>query len=104
MLTVHVPAGASGVVNEQVVAAMLYLAPMLTTRFSAVIWREPAPVFVIVTTLVTGGRPAGIVNVRVRTPTTVLNVPFVAEVKLRVPIGVPVPVSGTGVGVTVAPV
>jgi hypothetical protein len=104
MLTVHVPPGASGVVNEQVVPVMLYSAPAFRARDSAVTWREPPPVLVIVTVLVIGARGVGIVNVRVRTPATVDRVPFVAAVKVRVPGVIAVPVNETGVPVPVAPV
>ena len=104
MLTVHVAAGASGVVNEQVVPVMLYSPPVLRARASAVICSEPVPVLVMVTTLVTGARGVGIVNVSVRTPSTVPSVPFVAEVKLSVPGVTAVPVNVTGVPVPVAKV
>src|SRR5256885_10915805 len=60
---------------------------MLTRRFSAVICTGKAPVLVTVTTLVTGARGDGIVNVRVRTPATVPSVPLVAAVKVNVPCG-----------------
>src|SRR2546430_4576501 len=82
---VHVPLIARGVVNEQVVADTVYKPPMLTRRFSAVICKGAAPVLVTVITLVTAARDVGIVNVRVRTPSTVPSVPLVAEVKLSVP-------------------
>src|SRR5437899_1317233 len=101
---VHVPADASGVVSEQVVPVKLNLPPRLTDRVSAVIWSEPAPELVTVTTLVTGARGVGIVKVRVRTPKTVVSVPFVAELKVNVPGVTPVPVRVTGEPVTVAPV
>lgn len=85
-LTVQVPPGASGVVNEQVVPVMLYKPPILIVRVSAVICNGTvALVFVSVTTLVTGARGVGMVKVRVRTPKTVLSVPLVAEVKASVP-------------------
>jgi hypothetical protein len=58
---------------------------MLSGRVSPVIVRLAVPVFVTVTTLVTGARGVGIVNVRVRTPATVVSVPLVAEVKLTIP-------------------
>jgi len=103
MLTVHVPAGAKGVVNEHVVAATLYKPPVFIGRASAVICNGPAPVLVIVTTLVTGARGDGMVKVRVRNRPAPLNVPFVADVKLSVPGTTPVPVSVTGVPVPVAP-
>jgi hypothetical protein len=86
MLTVHALPGASGVVNEQVVPVTLYNPPILIDRVSAVICNGTvALVLVIVTTLVTGARGVGIVKVRVRTPKTVVSVPFVAEVKASVP-------------------
>jgi hypothetical protein len=79
---------------------------MLTARVSPVICKEPLPVFVMVSTLVTETRGVGIVNVRVRTPATVDNVPLVARVKVNAPVprAIPVPVSVTGLLVTVAPV
>jgi hypothetical protein len=63
-----------------------------------------APLFVIVTTLVTpaAGRPAGIVKVRTRAPKTVASVPFVAAVKANGPAATPVPERLTGVPVPVA--
>ena len=79
-LTVHVLFTASGVVNEQVVPVMLNRFPLLIVRLSEVICSEDAPVFVIVTTLVTGARGLGMVKVRVRTPRIVESVPFVAAV------------------------
>jgi hypothetical protein len=103
MLKVHVAFGASGVVNEQVVAVTLNRFPVFSGRLSAVIRSEPVPVFVTVTTLVTAARGDGMVNVRVRTPATVDSVPLVAEVKLSVPGVTPVPVSATGEPVTVVP-
>jgi hypothetical protein len=93
-LTVHVPPEASGVVNEQVVPVMLYSAPTWL-RVSAVTCTGP-PLAVTVTTLVTAARGDGMVNVRVRTPKAVARVPFVADVKVRVPGAIPVPVSVTG--------
>src|SRR5467141_3791049 len=92
-LKVHVPPAASGVVNEQVfrAAGTEYKPPMLTRKFSAVICKGAVPVLVTVTTLVTALRGVGIVNVRVRTPTTVVSVPLVAEVKLNVPCPPPPP-------------
>ena len=57
----------------------------MSRRFSAVIVKGAAPELVTVTTLVTGARGVGIVNVRVLTPNTVPSVPLVAEVKLSVP-------------------
>lgn len=86
MLIAHVPLTAIGVVNEQVVAGVrLYRPPMLTGRVSAVICSGSLPVFVTVTTLVTGARTVGIVNISILTPITVVSVPFVAAVKLGVP-------------------
>lgn len=104
MLTVHVPAGANGVVNEHVVPVTPYKPPMFTARVSVVICNGPAPVLVIVTTLVTGARGDGMVKVRVRPTPAPLNVPFVADVKASLPGATPVPVSVTGVPVPVAPV
>jgi hypothetical protein len=86
-LTVHVPRGASGVANEQVVPVTLYKLPILIVRTSCVICSGAAPVLVTVMTLVTGARGAGIVNVRVGVPEGVPSVPLVAEVKLSVPNG-----------------
>ena len=86
-LKVHVPPIASGVVKEQVFAGTEYNPPMLTRRFSAVIAKGAVPVLVTVTTLVTGTPRVVVVNVRVRTPTTVVSVPLVAAVKLNVPCG-----------------
>jgi hypothetical protein len=103
MLTVHGLPGANGVVNEQVVPVMLYKPPMLIKSVSAVIRNGPAPVLVIVTTLVTGARGDGMVKVRVRPSPAPLNVPWVADVKLSVPGRTPVPVRVTGEPVTVAP-
>src|SRR2546430_12529225 len=87
-LTVHVPAGASGVVNEQLVPVTLYSPPMLIVSASSVIVSGVVPALLTVTTLVTGARGDGIVKVRVRTPRSpVPRVPLVAEVKLSVPDG-----------------
>src|SRR5882672_2605585 len=69
---------------------------MLSRRFSAVIVKGAAPELVTVTTLVTGARGDGIVNVRARTPNTVPSVPLVAAVKVNVPCG-----AATTVNVTV---
>jgi len=73
--------------KEQVFAGTVYKPPILTRRFSAVICKGAVPVLVTVTTLMTGARGEGIVNVRLRTPITVPSVPLVAEVKLSVPCG-----------------
>jgi len=102
-LTVHVPLGANGVVNEHVVPVTLYKPPVFTGRASAVICNGPAPVLVIVTTLVTGARGDGMAKVRVLKKPAPLNVAFVADVKLNVPEAAAVPVSVTGVPVPVAP-
>ena len=102
MLTVHTPAGASGVVNEHVFAVTLYKPPMLSGSASAVICNEPAPVLVMVTTLVTGARGDGMAKVSVRASPAPLNVAFVADVKLSVPGSTAVPLSVTGVPVPVA--
>lgn len=83
-LTVHVPPGASGVVNEHVVPVTLKRA-LFAVMLSAVTCSDAVPVFVIVTTLVTAARGDGIANERVRTPRIVESVPFVAEVKVSVP-------------------
>jgi hypothetical protein len=92
---VHVALGASGTVYEHVVAVMLNSPERLLVSDSAVICKFPVPVLVMVTVLVTDARGVGIVKVSVRTPTTVLSVPFVAEVKLSVPCS-PVPLIATG--------
>jgi len=92
ILIVHVPAGAT-VAPVQVLAVMLYKPPMLSERAGVPIVSGVAPVFVIVTTLVTGARGVGIVKVRVRKPKIVASVPFVAEVKARVPDAVTVKVT-----------
>jgi len=84
-LTVHAARGASGTVNEQVLAVTLYKPPMLIVRASSVICSGAAPVLVTVMTLVTAARGVGIVKVRVRMPRTVPSTPLVAEVKLSVP-------------------
>jgi hypothetical protein len=64
---------------------MLYKPPKLSERDGVPIVSGVAPVFVIVTTLVTAARGVGIVKVRVRKPKIVASVPFVAELKARVP-------------------
>ena len=102
ILIVHVPPTAT-VVAEQEFAVTLYKPPTLSGRDAALIVNGAVPLLVTVTTLVTGARGVGIVNARVRTPSTVASVPLVALVKLRMPIGIPVPVSVTGVPVPVAP-
>src|SRR6267378_4808774 len=84
-LKVHVLPTASGVVKEQVFADTEYKLPVLSRRFSAVICKGPVPLLVTMTTLVTGARGVGIVNVRARIPSTVASVPLVAEVTLNVP-------------------
>src|SRR5207253_3282588 len=94
-LKVHVPPIASGVVKEHVFAVTEYNPPMLTKRFSAVSCTGAVPLLVTVTTLVTGARSVGIVNVRVRTPATVVSVPLVAEVKVTVPCGAAITVNVT---------
>src|SRR5882762_5185041 len=84
-LTVHVPPTAIGVVNEQLVPVTLYKPPKLIVRSSSVICSGAAPVLLTVMTLVTGARPAGMVNVRVRMPRNDPSTPLVAEVKVSVP-------------------
>jgi hypothetical protein len=79
-LTVHVPFTASGVVNEQVVPVRLNVLPIRFVTVSDVICNGDAPVFVTVTTLVTGARGLGIVKVRLRPRSPVESVPFVAAV------------------------
>ena len=83
-LTVQAAPGANAVVNEHVVPVTLKRV-LFAVMVSAVIWSGAAPVFVIVTTLVTAARADGIVNERVLTPRIVESVPFVAEVKVSVP-------------------
>jgi hypothetical protein len=83
-LTVHVPPGASGVVNEHVVPVTLKRA-LFAVMLSAVTCSGAVPVFVMVTTLVTAVRDAGTLKVSVRTPRKVASVPLVAEVKVSVP-------------------
>jgi hypothetical protein len=62
-----------------------------------------APLFLIVTTLVTGARGVGIVKVRVCSPaTTAQHVALVAAVKANGPAATPVPDRVTGVPVPVA--
>ena len=102
MLIVQAPPGASGVVKEQVVPVELNSVLNKPVIVSAVICRLPAPVLVIVTTLVTGARGVGIANVSTLPRMVVVRVPFVAEVKLSVPGVTAVPVSVTGVPVPVA--
>jgi hypothetical protein len=75
------------------------VSPLIVTGVGAL---AAVPVFVIVTTLVTGVRPAGIVKVRVRAPRTVPSVPFVAAVKANGPAATPLPERLTGVPVPVA--
>src|SRR5215472_6931241 len=102
MLIVHVPPGANGVVNEHVVPVELNSVFKRPVTVSAVICRLPAPVLVIVTTLVTGARGVGIANVNVLPRSVVVRVALVAEVKLSLPGVTPVPVSVTGVPVPLA--
>lgn len=83
-LTVHVPPAASGVVNEHVVPVTLKRA-LFAVIVSAVICSGAAPVFVMVTTLVTAARDDGTLKVSVRTPRKLASVPFVAELKVSVP-------------------
>ena len=97
---VHVPAAASGVVNEQVVLVSVGTVPSTFVIVSALICKAPAPVFVTVTV----AAPVAVVNVRVRTPNIVDSVPPVAELKVSVPGVTAVPVRVTGVPVPVAPV
>jgi len=75
------------------------VSPVIVTGVGAL---AAVPVFVIVTTLVTGVRPAGIVKVRVRTPPTVASVPLVAAVKANGPAATPSPEMMTGVPVGTA--
>ena len=82
-LKVHVPPPASVVM--QVPGATEYSPPKLIRKFSAVIVTGAVLLLVTVTTLVTVAREVGIVNVSSRTPSTVVRVPLVAEVKVTVP-------------------
>jgi hypothetical protein len=75
------------------------VSPVIVTGVGAL---AAVPVFVIVTTLVTAARPAGIVKVRVRTPAAVTSVPLVAAVKANGPAATPLPERLTGVPVPVA--
>jgi hypothetical protein len=75
------------------------VSPVIVTAVGAL---AAVPVFVIVTTLLTGVRPAGIVKVRVRTPPTVASVALVAAVKTNGPAATPVPERLTGVPAPVA--
>jgi hypothetical protein len=94
MLIVQVAPGAS--VAPQVVPVKLNrlsampatVIPVIVTAVGAV---ATVPVFVIVTTLVTGARGVGIVKVRVRAPAPPLSVPLVAAVKANAPVATPVP-------------
>jgi len=79
-LTVHVPPTASGVVNEQVVPVRLNVLPIRFVTVSDVICNGDPPVFVTVTTLVTGARGLGMVKVRVRPKSPFESVPLVADV------------------------
>ena len=85
ILTVHVALEARGDAAVQVCPVMLYRPPKLRVRVSAVINSGPVPVLVMVTTLVTGARGVGIVNVNTRTPKKETRVPLVAEVKVSTP-------------------
>lgn len=71
-------------VNEHVVPVTLKKV-LFAVMVSAVTCNGTVPEFVIVTTLVTAGRPDGIENVSVRTPKKVDSVPLVAEVNDSVP-------------------
>ena len=103
MLIVQVAPGAS--VAPQVEPVKLNdpdpptVSPVIVTGVGTL---AAVPVFVIVTTLVTGVRPAGIVKVRVRAPRTVASVPLVAAVKANGPADTPLPERLTGVPVPVA--
>jgi len=86
---VQVPPGASDVPQDVVVKVNnpapfpipATVSPVIVTGVGAL---AAVPVFVTVTTLVTGVRPAGIVKVRVRAPPTVASVALVAAVKANV--------------------
>lgn len=104
MLIVQVAFGASGAVNEQVVPVDVNNSGLKRpSTVSAVICRLPAPVLVMVTTLVTGARGVGMVNVNTGIAPGVM-VPLVAEVKVSLPVpgATLVPVSVTGVPVPAA--
>jgi len=104
MVIVQVAPGAS--VAPQVVLVKLNNVFAIPVTDSAVIATGvlvARPLFVIVTTLVTGVvRPAGIVKVSWRLPATVASVPLVAAVKASGPAATPVPERLTGVPVPVA--
>jgi len=103
MVIVQVAPGAS--VAPQVVPAKLNNVFAVPFTDSAVIVTGvlvTEPLFLIVTTLVTEGRPAGIVKVRVWTPETTPNDPLVAAVKTNGPAATPVPERLTGVPVPAA--
>ena len=91
---VQVPAGASGVVNEQLVL-VVGTVPSTFVIVSALICKLPAPVFFTVTV----AAPVPLVNVKVPP----VNVPPVAEEKLSVPGVTAVPLRVSGVPVPVAP-
>jgi hypothetical protein len=103
MLIVQVAPGFS--VAPQVVPVKLNNVFAIPVTDSAVIATGvlvARPLFLIVTTLVTEVRPAGIVKVRVWTPRTVPSDPLVAAVKDKGPAATPVPERLTGVPVPVA--
>ena len=106
MLIVQVAPGFSGAGNvPQVLPVKVNNVFALPFTDSAVIVTgvvPAAPLFLIVTTLVTEARFAGIVKVRTRAPVTVASVALVAAVKAHGPAVTPVPVRVTGVPVPVA--
>jgi len=103
ILIVQVAPGAS--VAPQVVPVKLnklFEIPLTDSAVIATGVLVAGPLFLIVTTLLTGGRPAGIVKVRVWTPATTPSDPLVAAVKANGPAATPVPERLTGVPVPVA--
>jgi hypothetical protein len=107
MLIVQVAPGFSGAGNvPQVLPVKVNNVFALPFTDSAVIVTgvvPAAPLFLIVTTLVTEARFAGIVKVKVRAPAPfVASVPLVAAVKANGPAATPVPERLTGVPVPVA--
>ena len=106
MLIVQVAAGASvaGGTGQVVPVKLNNVFAIPFTDSSVIVTGvvPAAPLFLIVTTLVTGVRPAGIVKVRVCWPPTTPSDPLVAAVKANGPAATPLPERLTGVPVPVA--
>ena len=107
MLIVHVAPGASvapqGVVVVGAKVNNVFPIPVTDSAVIATGVVPVAPLFLIVTTLVTEGRPNGIVKVRTRAPVPmVVSVPLVAERKNNGPADTPVPERLTGLPVPAA--